>query len=347
MDITGLHSLLALGLIGYGEVQQGRPGWDQRELHTYTNLVRVAPTAWAADYACSTASFGSSERTAKAPLLYHDGLTEIAQLHSEDMAAHGFMDHVSSDGTPFVDRVWPYYAGTIIAENVAWGYSDNAAALWQGWMCSAGHREHIMSASFTDLGCGIQGVYYTQDFGGGAGQPAQPVAMGVHLPERPAGRVSYLATWDSAAPRWFGVETSDDCIELERFVGTDARGGWAAEADSTTGCVAYRFRWETQGGAIGFMPTSGAYQFGSDCEAWTSTAPEGCGDQPHGDTGPLDSDEACTPDDRNCDGRPDRPLHDGDTTGCSCGGAGAAGAGWVGLAGLLSAAAFRRRSRRG
>jgi MYXO-CTERM domain-containing protein len=345
VEATALHSLLTLALLGYGEVQDGRPTWEQREMHTYTNLVRVDPTAWASDYACSTASFTTSERTAKAPLLYHDGLTEIAQLHSEDMAAHGFMDHDSSDGTTFAQRVWPYYAGSTIAENVAWGYADNAAAVWRGWMCSAGHRENIMSPSFTDLGCGVQGAYYTQDFGGGAGQPAQPVAMGLHLPERPTGQVTFLATFDSAAPRWFGVETSGACHELDRFVGSDAQGGWRVEASVESGCVAYRFRWETQDRAVGVMPSTGAYQYGASCAPWTADEPTGCEDDPPvDDTGLLDSGVPCAPDDRNCDGVPDTPRDEDEPEGCACSGAAAPAGAWMGLVGLLMTAGIRRRA---
>jgi hypothetical protein len=332
VDVSTISVISTLALVGYGEVQSGRPTWSQRELQTYTNLVRVDPTAWDDAYGCSSAGFSTSERSAKAPLLYHDGLTEIAQLHSEDMAAHGFMDHDSWNGTSFSDRVWPYYPGSTIGENVAYGYQNNAATVWQGWMCSAGHRANIMSAAFTDIGCGVQAAYYTQDFGGGAGQAHQSVAMGVHSPEHPTGSVDFWATFDAEAPRWFGVETDTDCIELERIAGTGTRGGWHAQAQAGGGCVPYRFRWETSDGAVGVMPGSGAYQYGSGCALWVAQAPGACGDDP-GDSGePWDSGEACAPDDRNCDGIPDRPQAADDLASCGCGVVGSSPAplaGWL------------------
>ncbi len=335
MDALTLTTVVTMAVLGYGEVQEGRPTWSQRELHTYTNMVRVDPMAWSATYGCATTAFTSAERTAKPPLRYHDGLTEIAQLHSEDMAAHGFMDHASWDGTSFADRVWPYYPGSTIGENVAWGYADNAAVIWDGWMCSAGHRANIMSAAFTDLGCGIQGAYYTQDFGGGAAQPHQPVAMGVHTPERPTGSVTFLATFDDAAPAWFGVETATACLALERVVGSARRGGWSVQASAEAGCVPYRFVWRTTAGEQGAMPSTGAYQYGAGCEPWVTRSPGGCDDDPDlYDSAPWDSGEACAPDDRNCDGRPDRALDDA-LADCGCSGGGGAAGAWLALLALL------------
>lgn len=342
MDITTSTAVLTLALVGYGEVQQGRPSWAQREMHTYTNMVRVDPMAWTAEYGCSTTSFTATERTDKPPLLYHDGLTEIAQLHSEDMAAHGFMDHYSWDGTSFSQRVWPYYQGTTIGENVAYGYRDNSAAVFEGWMCSAGHRTNIMSAGFTDLGCGVQRDYYTQDFGGGASRPHQPVAMGVHLPERPQGNVTFLATFDDDAPAWFGVETPTTCAELERIAGSGRRGAWSIRIDAESGCVPYRFLRTTRSGDVHAMPTTGAYQYGAGCEPWVSEDPGGCDDDPDLiDTGPWDSGTVCAPDDRNCDGRPDRPLDGVLPEGCGCSGAGAGVGAWLGLMAVLGLRARR------
>lgn len=314
-------------------------------MQTATNLVRVDPMAWAGDYGCSTAAFTSSERSDKPPLLYHDGLTEIAQLHSQDMAAHGFMGHDSWNGTSFGDRVWPYYPGSTIAENVAWGYADSAQVVWQGWMCSADHRANIMSGAFTDLGCGVQDAYYTQDFGGGAGQPHQPVAMGVHSPERPQGAVTFLVTFDDSAPTWFAVETPSACLDLERFVGSEHRGGWQVQASAEAGCVPYRFLWTSHGSELQAMPTTGAYQYGAGCDPWVAQPPQGCSDGPDPtDSGQGDTGEACAHDDRNCDGRPDRPVDGSPGPGCGCSGNPTAAGLWLGLLALAGPGARRRCS---
>lgn len=355
--------LLSLPLaFGYGEVVDGRPTWAQRELHTLTNFVRVDPEAWTNDYACSFSSFQADEKTPKDPLYYHDGLTEIAQLHTEEMRRRNTLTHDSANGDSFADRVWPYYAGSTLGENVAMGYRDSTAAVFEGWMCSSGHRANLMEAAFEDLGVGVDGTWYTQDFGGGARTPHQPVAMGAHQPELPSRDVTFLATWqDGAAPVTFAVETDDACVDLARVAGDDTRGAWTADADAGAGCQRYRFVWTTADGDAGALPGTGSYQYGSGCEAWVASVPAGCdegGGEPGDDTGGGDTgggdpggDDTAGGDDGGADDgggdegggddRPDRPAGDDElkmTTGCAS--AGGAGGAWLVLASLL---ALRRR----
>jgi hypothetical protein len=261
----------------YGESEDGLPSWDQREMHTITNLVRVDPLAWSSDYDCPTIEFEPSERTPKAPLLLHRGLTEIAQLHSEDMKSSNILSHDSSDGTDFGDRVWPYYDGTTIGENVAKGYTSNWEVVLEGWMCSAGHRVNIMAADFDDLGSGIVGKFHTQDFGGGADSEHQAVAMGVHTPESPQTGVRFLSTWDdNKAPASLVVETETLCEEMELFLGEPELGGYQLEVEDEPGCVPYRFVYEESNGRTGALPTTGAWLYGKNCDLWTATAPTGC-----------------------------------------------------------------------
>ncbi len=354
--MDALSSLLVLAALQYGEVADGRPTWAQRELHVYTNLVRVDPEAWADDYACDIGGFSASERQPQAPLRYHDGLAEIAQIHTEDMRSTGVLSHDSSDGTDFFTRVSPYYPGWTVGENVAYGYADNASVVWDGWMCSSGHRANIMSASYTDLGTGVSSTWYTQDFGGGAGGESRRVAMGVHVPEQPGSRVTFLATWDdTAAPAWFAVETGDDCLEMTRFVGTGTRGGWRAEAEARAGCVAYRFSWARADGTEEHLPETGAWQYGSGCEPWVAEAPRGCAppaeDSGGADTGGTDTGGPgpgadtgdCPQPDRNHDCIADEPLADDEAGGCGC----AAGGGRAALLGTLFALAGAVVRRRG
>jgi uncharacterized protein YkwD len=115
-------------------------------------------------------------------------LTENAQLDtssaafSKQMVAGGFFDHTSPDGTTVVDRLTqvgylpgegPWSAG----ENIAWGQGTLAtpSSIMTAWMNSAGHRENILSAGYSDIGLGvaigtpvggtIAGATYTTDFG--------------------------------------------------------------------------------------------------------------------------------------------------------------------------------------
>jgi len=306
-----------LSLMNYGEVVDNQPTYGQRALHTYTNIVRVDPMAWQDEYPCNTNSWTADERTPKAPLHYHIGLTEIAQLHSVDLERTDTFSHDSSDGTSFSERVWPYYEGNTIGENIAAGYSDSWAAVVDGWMCSDGHRENIMAADFEDLGAGVEAKYYTQDFGGGANTGPYPVAMGVHAPKKPSAQVTFYATWsDTAAPTSLAVETPEACLQMSQLSGESDQGAWSLETDSDSGCVAYRFYYETASGSTGSLPTNGSYQYGEGCALWVSDTsglcdPEAPPKKP-GDTGGLtDTGEAEWQ-------RPPLNNDANQTTGCAC-----------------------------
>ena len=356
-----LFRIAALAATGYGEVDDGLPTWEQREMIVYTNFVRVDPTHWSDEYPCSVNSFTSSEKQPKDPLLYHHGLTEIAQLHTEEMNRYDFLAHESRDGTEFATRVWPYYDGNTIGENVAMGYGDNWAAVFDGWMCSAGHRSNIMEGDFEDIGTGVDGLYYTQDFGGGLGQAHQEVAMGIHYPQIPSGSVEFMATWkDSQGPDELWVETDDDCIEMSLEAGTESRGAWSVSTSADSGCQAYRFVW-ADGDDYHSLPTEGAYQYGRNCAEWVSDAPETClpeeedpepdGGEDGGDDGSSDSgsgsddagvDAECPEIDRNNDCLPDATMdEDSQIIGCSA--AQSRPAHWAWLLGVPGLILLRRR----
>ena len=315
MDVVTTISLLAI--MNYGEVVSGQPSYGQRSLHTFTNMIRVDPMAWKSEYPCNSNSWSSSERSAKAPLHYHSDLTKIAQLHSEDMESGGFMSHDSSNGTSFSDRVWPYYEGSTIGENVAYGYSDTWTVLVDGWMCSSGHRSNIMESDFEDMGAGVESHYYTQDFGGGAHTGPYPVAMGTHTPETPLQTVTFYTTWHSAqAPALLAVETPDSCLEMSELAGESNRGAWSRETDAGSDCVAYRFFYESADGSTGSLPTNGSYQYGRNCAPWVSDVSAQCdpnsSPQGGGDTGAL----ADTGEDEWQ--RPPLDRSPPETTGCAC-----------------------------
>ena len=310
------------------------PTWMQRELIVYTNFVRVDPTHWSSEYPCNINEFTSSEKEPKDPMLYHAGLTEIAQLHSEEMNRYDFLAHESRDGTDFGDRVWPYYEGTTIGENVAMGYSNNWDVVFDGWMCSSGHRSNIMEAEFEDIGTGIDGLYYTQDFGGGADQEHQPIAMGIHSPQFPKNNVEFMATWhDDAGPENLWVETTDSCTEMSLEAGTESRGAWTLSIESNTGCQPYRFVWP-DGDGFSSLPDEGAYIYGEDCASWIEEAPETCIPEP------IEEPSADCPEvDRNNDCLPDDIQSDPQTAGCAT--VQTVSLSWIGW--LLLPALVRRR----
>jgi uncharacterized protein YkwD len=98
-------------------------------------------------------------------------LNTAARRHSNDMAQKNFMSHTGSDGSSPWDRmVQVGYHMTAGGENVGAGYST-PAAMFNGWMSSAGHRANILR-NFCDMGVGYAysgsssyGHYWTLDLG--------------------------------------------------------------------------------------------------------------------------------------------------------------------------------------
>jgi uncharacterized protein YkwD len=102
------------------------------------------------------------------PALSVDGhLDQAALLHSTDMAAREYMDHVTPEGQNPSDRARAAgYTGQGVGENIAMGYPD-AAAVMDGWMNSEGHRANIENCAYRTIGIGVaaDGWYWTQMFG--------------------------------------------------------------------------------------------------------------------------------------------------------------------------------------
>jgi uncharacterized protein YkwD len=102
------------------------------------------------------------------PLEISPALTKAAQRHSQDMAARGYFNHSTPEGTTWEQReiAAGYPADKTGGENIAYG-QQTAAVVMQVWMNSPPHRENIVSCEFTTIGVGYYpaGHYWTQDFG--------------------------------------------------------------------------------------------------------------------------------------------------------------------------------------
>jgi len=107
------------------------------------------------------------------PALVLNGLLERAALeHSQDMAAHNYMDHTGRDGSSPADRITRTgYKWRLVGENLATGMMkpDEAVA---GWLQSPHHCANLMTARFAEMGLAFAvnpstdaGVYWTQTFG--------------------------------------------------------------------------------------------------------------------------------------------------------------------------------------
>jgi uncharacterized protein YkwD len=116
----------------------------------------------------------NSERSnAGLPVLRSNSrLMEAAQLHADQMARLGRLEHVLS-GSQYPrpeDRLAAaHYEWSSYAENIAMGQSSAAAAM-DSWMRSSGHRTNILSTSNTEIGIGFARdsagrPYYVQVFG--------------------------------------------------------------------------------------------------------------------------------------------------------------------------------------
>lgn len=110
------------------------------------------------------------------PLLYDEGLADLARMHSSNMFKYDFFAHKDHLGYLVDDRKRRYYPQLIVAsigENLAKIVSGakifTPEEIVEGWMNSTEHRENILNGSFTHLGVGVftQGsvLYATQNFG--------------------------------------------------------------------------------------------------------------------------------------------------------------------------------------
>jgi uncharacterized protein YkwD len=111
-------------------------------------------------------------------------LAAAADQHSREMAADGYFDHNSFDGTSFSTRIAKWYPlgsfhSWLVGENLLWSSpSVDPSGAVAMWMRSPGHRANILNARFREIGIGAvtsnsaTGVYthlpvtiITTDFG--------------------------------------------------------------------------------------------------------------------------------------------------------------------------------------
>lgn len=341
-----LSTALALAQGEYGvpstdPYTDGYPSSAERELHLWTNAVRVDPEAFKDVYPCAFTRFTATEQSPHAPLYLDMGLAEAGRYHSLDMQATGNFSHSSSDGTDFGTRVGRFYDDGMVGENIAWNYPDPYSTVMTGWMCSSGHRANIMS-DYTELGVGIAGAYYTQDFGGGAIDSTGPVAMGAHSPQGASSQASFLADWlDPTSPVRLDVVLDRTVHPLSLRYGTETQGVYGVDLSlDPVDCHLYHFAWATADGRQGSFPEKGSYTFGSGCTDGIGWVPEQL--DPDGILGGLPGSGA---DQDGIGGGGDgRPLL-GDPRLIGCAATPGGGAGIAGL--LLALAATGRRRGRG
>jgi uncharacterized protein YkwD len=102
------------------------------------------------------------------PLVWHEGASEVAYLHSLDMDVRDYFSHTNPDGQLPWDRLAEAgIAYSTAGENIAWGYPSPEAVM-TGWMNSSGHRANILRAGYTHVGIGVHtdgfNIWWTQLF---------------------------------------------------------------------------------------------------------------------------------------------------------------------------------------
>ncbi|MDP6931792.1 MAG: CAP domain-containing protein [Myxococcota bacterium] len=344
---------------GYGDAKDGYPSWDERVMHTWTNAARMAPADFESEYntgGCSFDDFLSGEQEGLPPLRWNSSLNEAARAHSEDMHANDWFDHDSSDGTSFSDRVWSYYGGDLVGENIAYGYDDEQDVVLVGWMCSPGHRSNIMESAFEELGTGVKGTYYTQDFGARGVSPRR-LSMAHHKPRNPSNKVTFYADYyhdGGKAPDLMLVVLDEEELEMELEYGTEDMGIYKVRTDAGTGCRLYHVE-TTVGNNSTRFPAEGRYGWG-ECDFddedanWMSAdedaEPEDSGDDTEANSG---NDDTGSSDDTGGDtaGSGLDGTDSSATGGCGCGSTQDRSGRWVGtgwLLGLLLMVARRREA---
>jgi uncharacterized protein YkwD len=110
-----------------------------------------------------------------APLRLNRLLTQVARLHSKDMATHDYFSHQGEDGsTPFsrLNRAGARYrfAGENLGTDTGTNQTLMLQAIETAMLQSPEHRANLLRSSFTRVGIGIVStgdtIYVTEDFAG-------------------------------------------------------------------------------------------------------------------------------------------------------------------------------------
>jgi uncharacterized protein YkwD len=117
---------------------------------------RLADSVTVADIVQTNFSYLNEARGVRGlPALAWDGAAaSVAEGHSRDMVASGFMGHVSPSTGDVTNRfARAKLEGSVIRENVARGYGPRG--IHESLMNSPGHRVNILAADVTHVGIGV------------------------------------------------------------------------------------------------------------------------------------------------------------------------------------------------
>lgn len=113
-------------------------------------------------YRAQGCTCGSTYYPPAPPIQWNSKLEKAAQKHSQEMDKYNYFDHKGRDGSSVGSRASAVgYNWSSIAENIAWNYPDIPAVI-AGWIDSPGHCRNLMNKSYTEMGVGKSGPYWTQ-----------------------------------------------------------------------------------------------------------------------------------------------------------------------------------------
>ena len=269
--MTARAALTCLGMVaglaatthahGYGEKIDTYPSVEERQIHLFTDILRVDPMVfWD----------GEGEYSPKRPLIYNYDLNRAAFAHAFDMHTNGCFQHESCDGTTMEERGSGFYSGySNIGENIAMGYSSSWDAVFNGWLYSDGHRANMLHAVWNELGTGYEddggsGRWYVQDFGSRGDAEEPYLTSGTHWPEHPGtgDAVTFYTAWyDPAgiAPQRVRLAMDDACHEMELEYGEPEMGVYSVDLEvEQENCPPYVFLATLPSGDEITLPTEGS-----------------------------------------------------------------------------------------
>ena len=156
--------------VGMSEIIAANPQIKNPDL-IYPGQKIIIPTVTTSSQENEVARLVNAER-AKAglpALKFNWELSRVARYKSADMANKGYFSHNSPTyGTPFQMMENFGLRFSAAGENIAYGQRTPAEVM-RDWMNSPGHRNNILSRSYTEIGVGLaknkNGVcYWTQMF---------------------------------------------------------------------------------------------------------------------------------------------------------------------------------------
>ncbi len=263
--------LLAGSLIaqqrGNGDRVDSFPNFSERQLLVVTNACRMAPVQYRDLYVGNYQVLLPANYPATGPLYWNRALNRASRAHSLDMAFVCGMQHPSCDGTSWSARIQSFYnnkSGTI-GENIATGNQTAMATLKQ-WILEVnpstapvpadkdpggadGHRKNIMNGNYRELGCGYaKGTrqyihFWTQDFGGGKPDFANPLVSGCHFFIE-TGKTSFFVNYynsSNAAPAQISCVIDGQINTMTLALGAAGKGTYTLTQAKGTACRNYYF----------------------------------------------------------------------------------------------------------